>query len=509
VTTRPGNLTGGHRLARNVIWNLLGNGSPLLVAIVAIPLLIEGLGTARFGVLTIAWMVVGYFGLFDLGLGRALTKLVAEKLGAGQDTEVPPLVWTAMSLMTGFGVLGAVVVALLSPWLVGSALKIPPELQTETLRAFSLLAASIPLVIVTTGLRGILEAYQKFGLINAIRVPLGLLTFLGPLAVLPFSHSLVPVVGALVVARLLSGIAFVVALARVVPVLRRPVGLHRELIGPLASFGGWMTVSNLVGPLMVYLDRFLIGAMVSMTSVAYYTTPYEMITKLRIIPTAMMRVLFPAFATAFAQDQAHAARLFGRAVRYIFLIFFPVILIAVTFAREGLTVWLGPEFAENSTHVLQLLAVGVFINSHASVPFGLVQGAGRPDITAKLHLIELPLYGLGLWWLVGATGITGAAVAWVARVVVDTGALFVVAKRILPATGRRSPWPAGLGVAALALFGLGALLPGLILKALLMLLVLPAHGLVAWFFVLADDEKKMLRDRILQRPGAVEGGGNT
>jgi len=149
------NLTGGRRLARNVVWNLLGTGAPLLVAIVAIPMLIEGLGLARFGVLTLAWMVVGYFSLFDLGLGRALTKLVAEKLGKGQDDEIPSLIWTAMSLMAALGVLGAVVVAALSPWLVSSVLKIPVDLQPETLTAFYLLAASIPIVISTTGLRGI------------------------------------------------------------------------------------------------------------------------------------------------------------------------------------------------------------------------------------------------------------------------------------------------------------------------------------------------------------------
>ena len=163
--------TGGRHLARNVFWNLLGTGAPLLVAIVAIPILIDGLGTARFGVLTLAWMVVGYFSLFDFGLGRALTKLVAEKLGKCQFDEIPGLVWTAISSMIVLGVLGAAVIAMLSPWLVGSALKIPAELQHETLNSFFLLALSIPIVIGTTGFRGVLEAYQRFGLVNAVRIP--------------------------------------------------------------------------------------------------------------------------------------------------------------------------------------------------------------------------------------------------------------------------------------------------------------------------------------------------
>jgi len=496
MSDKQANLTRGHHLVRNVLWNLLGTGAPLLVAIVAIPLLIEGLGLPRFGVLTLAWMVVGYFGLFDLGLGRALTKLVAEKLGAGQDDEIPALIWTAMSLMVILGVLGAVVVAALSPWLVRGVLNIPSELQPETLTAFYLLAASIPIVIGATGLRGILEAHQRFGLVNAVRIPLGIITFLGPVAVLPFSNSLVPVVAVLVIARLVSWCAYAVLCLYIEPVLRHSVSMHRAMVRPLINFGGWMTITNIVGPLMVSLDRFLIGAMVSMTAVAYYATPYEVVTKLWIIPGALMGVVFPAFAAALVQDRARAARLFDRAVNYIFLSLFPVVLIIVTLAREGLTLWLGSEFAGNSSLVLQLLAVGVFINSHAHVPFGLVQGAGRPDLTAKLHLIELPFYLLILWWLLDAYGIVGAAIAWVLRVTVDTMFLFIMAHRLLssvsPFTVRLVPM-AGMALFVLAL---GAVIPGLAMKGLFLLLVLLIFAAVAWFVILATDERKIIRSHL-------------
>lgn len=500
MSDKQANLTSGRRLARNVVWNLLGTGVPLLVAIVAIPILIESLGTARFGVLTLAWMVVGYFSLFDLGLGRALTKLVAEKLGKRQVDEIPSLIWTAMSLMAALGVMGAIVVAALSPWLVGSVLNIPTVLQPETLSAFYLLAASIPIVISTTGLRGIIEAHQRFGLVNAVRIPLGIFTFLGPVAVLPFSNSLIPVVAVLVGARLVSWCAYAVLCLQVEPALRHSVSIHRAMIRPLISFGGWMTVTNIVGPLMVYMDRFLIGAVVTMTAVAYYATPYEVVTKLWIIPGALMGVLFPAFATALVQDRARATRLFDRAVSYIFLSLFPVVLIIVSFAHEGLTLWLGNEFADNSTLVMQLLAVGVFINSLAYVPSGLVQGAGRPDLTAKLHLLELPFYLLVLWWLVSVYGIVGAGIAWVARVAVDTIILFIIAQRLLPSVSMLTLRPVLMTGIALFVLALGAVIPGLTMKGLFLLLVLPIFAAITWFVILATDERNIIRNRLKTIP---------
>ena len=489
---KQANLTGSRRLARNVLWNLLGTGAPLLAAIVAIPTLIEGLGTARFGVLMLAWMVVGYFSLFDLGLGRALTKLIADKLGKGQYDEVPSLIWMAMSLMAVLGVLGTVIAAALSPWLVGSVLKIPLELQPETLTAFYLLAISIPIVISTTGLRGILEAHQRFGLVNAVRIPLGMFTFLGPVLVLPFTTSLVPVVAVLVIARLISWFVYAGLCLFIEPALRHSISMHRAMVRPLITFGGWMTVTNIIGPLMVYMDRFLIGAMVSMTAVAYYATPYEIATKLWIIPGAFMGVLFPAFASAFAQDRVRAAHLFNRAVNYTFLSLFPIVLIIVTFAHEGLSLWLGSEFAGNSSLILQLLVLGVFINSLGQLPFGMVQSAGRPDLTAKLHMIEMPFYLLALWLLLGTYGIVGAAIAWVLRVTIDTLSLFVIVRWLLPSTSPFTLQPMLTTSMALFVLALGVIIPGLAIKGGFLLLTLLLFAVIAWFFILTPDERHMM-----------------
>src|SRR5690242_7908841 len=109
---------GAPRLAHSSLFNLLGQGLPLVAGVVAIPLLIRGLGTDRFGVLTLAWMVTGYFSLFDLGLGRALTHVVAERIGADHGAAAPEVVWPALGAMTGLGVVAAVAALIAAPFLV-------------------------------------------------------------------------------------------------------------------------------------------------------------------------------------------------------------------------------------------------------------------------------------------------------------------------------------------------------------------------------------------------------
>lgn len=421
------------RLAKNVAWNLLGTILPLVVGLFTIPILINSLGTDKFGVLTLAWMVIGYFSLFDLGLGRSLTKFVAEKLGAKQLDDIPSLIWTALMLMSVMGIIGGVIVASISSFLVTSVLNIPEILQMETLKAFYLLALSIPIVIGTTGLRGVLEGYQCFGLVNAVRIPMGLFTFIGPLLVLSFSNSLYHIVAVLLAGRILTLIIYILLCLHVVPAMKHAL-IRYNLVKPLLYFGGWLTVSNIIGPLMLYIDRFLIGAFISIGAVAYYTTPYEVIIKLLFIPSTILGVMFPAFSHAFANKQQSARLLYTNTIKYVFIIMFPFTIVCVLFGDVMLEIWLNEEFSKNSFHVAQLLSIGVLINAYGLISQAMVQASGRSDLTAKLHLIELPLYLLYLPFLMNEYGINGAAMAWVIRVTISAVALAFLAQMAIENT---------------------------------------------------------------------------
>ena len=495
-TSTNGNLhlTSGRLLARNTVWNLIGNGAPLIVAVFSIPILIHGMGKDRFGVLTLAWALIGYASLFDIGLGRALTQLVAKKLGSGEDHDIPALVWTSLSLMLALGVAGAAVIITISTSLVHHALKVPEALQSEVVSSFRLLGFSVPAVILTAGLRGLLEAHQLFKLVNALRIPVGVFTFVGPLLVMPFSRSLVPVVGILVAGRLIGCLAHLLICFRVVPELRQRVAWHGPSAGPLLRFGGWMTVTNIVGPVMVTLDRFIIGALVSVTAVAYYATPYEVVSKLLLIPASVVVVMFPAFSTSFVKDQRKAASLYGRSVKYILLVLFPIVLLILALAQNGLTIWLGADFAQHSTRVVQWLGVGVLANGLALVPFSFVQGIGRPDLTAKLHLLELPIYLGMLFWLIRADGIEGAAIAWSVRTVFDALALFVIARRYLPKGSPMSMRTRGLLAAGLGTLLLAVVPQKLLLKTGFLLVAILAFFYVAWFLILTPEERSLAQD---------------
>ncbi len=483
------------KIVRNMAWNVLGLGLPLIVAIIAFPVLIDGMGVERFGVLLLAWLVVGYFSVFDFGIGRAITKLVAEKRGLDARDELPGLIHTSLFLMTILGLVGAFAFAAITPWLVSDVLKIPGNLLSETLSAFRILALSIPIVVISTTLSGVLEAHQRFRLVNSVRLPLGVATFLVPLMLLPISNSLELFVVALVAVRFFAVIAYVFMCFAVVTGLRSTFAIVPAVIPVLLRLGGWMTVSNLVSPLMVYLDRFFVGALISMAAVTYYTTPYELVTRAFLLPRAVMGVLFPEFAATLARDPAETAVLFRRWRNYIFSIMFPFTLVVASLSADLLKVWLGQEFADQSAVVLQLLALGVLINSLAQLAFGLIQGAGQPKVTAGIHIVELPFYLFMLWYLVNQYGINGAALAWLIRVGVDAFVMFYFAYRTLPKQKSHVWQSIALGLLVGFLLIVGPRLPSLSLRLLYVAVVLAAFLPVVWLVLLCPDDRISLKNR--------------
>jgi O-antigen/teichoic acid export membrane protein len=422
----------GRSVLRNTVWNLIGSAGPLLVAAAGIPTLLKGLGVERFAVLTLAWTLIGYLSIFDFGLGRALTKLIAEKLSLGEMDSIPGTFWDSMLLLLGMGCIAGIALGLSSSWIVSHVLHVPASIQLETVYAFRYMALAVPIVTVGTGLRGFLEAGQEFFQVNVVRTLMGILGVLGPVMVLPFSHRIDAAVISLALARAISAVVYFYLCVRHMPIIWTERGLSGKSVKPLLRFGGWLTLSNLLSPIMVSMDRFVISGLLAIGVVAYYVTPSEMMLKLLAIPAALQTVLFPAFSSSLCGDTSRAGLLYRKGNEATFLSIYPITIITVLFAKEILKIWLGQNFADHSYLILQLLSIGILINSIGHIPSILIQSAGRPDLSAKLKLIEIPPYVALTYWLIVRFGITGAAIAWVLRVLLDSILLFIVCRQWVP-----------------------------------------------------------------------------
>lgn len=403
---------------------LAGLGLPLLMGAFSIPYIIEKLGTGRFGVLTLIWAVFGYFSLFDFGISKALTKQVAE---ARNDSERSGAVVRAgLTFLLGFGVLLSVALYASFPLATRAGVfEDTPEIRSSV----NWLIVGMPFMLVSNGLRGILEGLGIFGAPAIARILLGVSTFGLPLPLLAFWPSLDVLVIGLVIGRIVTVVTQGWAC---VPLLR--LALHSKLspseFKRLLTFGGWMMVSNLVSPLMVFADRFFISASQSASNLAYYTTPFEVVTRLLVVPAAITTVLFPEMAKLQGERQFdRLAALNRRGMLIMALIMVPCVVLGCLGGNIILTWWLGGQFASMATLPMQIMCIGILFNSLAQFPFSMLQALGRVKLIAVVHCVELPIYFTLLTLLLEQYGINGAAWAWLIRVVVDFCCLLIFASR--------------------------------------------------------------------------------
>jgi len=406
----------------HIAWNLAGLAIPLIVAATTVPALLKVLGSERFGLLALAWGLIGYAGVLDLGLGRALTQVVSSLRGERRVAEIADYLVTASRITLLAGLLGCSLIVLFA--ILGGASLIHTQAtpQSEIRISIFLLAIALPAQSMSSTYKGLNEAFLNFKGINLLRSVLGVINFAGPYAVSFFSVRLSWLILPLVITRLLSlGIYKKLALN----CLHREPGAQQDgrysssKARKLFRFGGWATVSSIISPIMVNSDRFFIASQISAVAVSIYFLPFEIVVQTLIVVSAITTVLFPTLSKKLQEDpEGWKLYFFQWLVRVSTFMAFSSIVLAV-FMPIILNTWIGSSFDEQSVVIGRILCLGVFANSIASMYYSLFHARGRSDLTAQIHLVELPIYLFLLFLMLKNFGLVGASIAWSLRMIFD------------------------------------------------------------------------------------------
>ncbi|CAD5370695.1 Flippase [Rubrivivax sp. A210] len=409
----------------NVAWSLAGLVAPLAVAALTLPALIEAIGMDRFGLLGLAWGLMGFAGLFDLGIGRAATLTIARMRGGGRTDQVPLVLRIALRMSLRAGLVGTALLALAVASGLHRHIRYPTALDAEVTLSACLLALTIPAQVVMATYRGVNEAFEQFRGISLVRIGLGVANFLGPFCIALYTQHLAALVGSLLLSRLLALYAYRrlanAHLKRHLAVidpsadLAAAVDLRRQML----SFGGWFTLSCIVSPLITQSDRFFIGNLISTQAVATYTIPFEVVTQSLVVTGAISSVAFPNLSALYQSAPAEAAVVFRVWLRRVVTLMLAITVVIALALPTVLPLWIGPRLPAESVLVGQILCIGVFANSIGSMYYARLHAKGRADVTAKLHVVELPLFVITLYLLIGQYGVLGAAMTWSGRMVLD------------------------------------------------------------------------------------------
>lgn len=402
-------------IRRNSIYNLIGSLLPIAVSMVTIPIYLNVIGEARYGVLAIAWLLLGYFGLFDLGLGRATAQHIAA-LRDAKAVDRAQIFWTALSLNVGLGVVGGLLIWPIAYYFFGHVFKIEEALRPEMQAAVPWLILAVPMATLSGVLTGGLQGRERFLELNVISVSGTLLFQLFPLlAAMLFGANLGVVLPAALLARFCTLLVLFYRCRKNIT-QGQPITFARYEARSLLSFGGWVTVSSIVSPMMTILDRFIIGSMIGAKAVTYYTIPYQLGERSTMVSSSLTAALFPRLASATPEDRQ---RLASESMQVIVVIMLPIMVAAILLVKPFFSWWISPDFANQSANIAAILLLGFFVNSLAFIPSATLQAKKRPDLNAKCHMAEVIPYLALLYFSLKSFGLIGAATVFSLRVTAD------------------------------------------------------------------------------------------
>jgi len=419
--------------AKNILWNLAGALIPLLIAALVIPKLLLQIGTERFGLLALAWGLIGYAGAIDLGIGRATTQRISLLRLSKEKIQAPDIVTTSIYLTLITGAV-ATILTLFATWLglyrVVPAFTVP---DTEIAASLVVLALTLPIQSLSSTYRGVNEAYLNFSSINLLRIFLGVTNFAAPYLVSLFTSELHILVATLLASRSLALVCYRwFALKRVHAEAGRRAGtFSRKIANELFRFGSWLTISSLLSPMLVTADRFFVGALISASAVTLYVIPYEVTVQTLFLVGAVTSIAFPQLSSMVQKSPTDVSKLFRTWLIRVAITMLFITLILAFFMSSILRLWIGVDVQEVSVQVGQILCIGVFFNSIGAMHYSLLHAYGNSKVTALIHVVELPVFLFCLYALTVSLGVVGAAIAWSGRMVIDSLALFLATRVLL------------------------------------------------------------------------------
>jgi len=382
----------------------------------------------------------------------------------------------------------------------GQWLHLPSSLKDQVWVLFFLNALQFGLSTLCGAPVALLRAFQRFGVENGVSVVTNTIQILLHVAIIFRGFSVLEISWASLVMTGLSLLLYIYLIYRLFPAIKGAIFDKGSLLR-LVRFGGWMSFSNLVGAILSNLDKLLLPTQVSSAQVAYYTVPYNLITRLSIIPGAFSAVLLPFFSSLQGTGrQGTSVELNQRVNRFILLIYLPLVCFLFLFSDTFLMLWMGAEFAHEGAVVLRVFSIAIFINGITWSPFALMQAAGRVELIAKFYFIELLVFVPLLWGLMRLSPLMGAASAWLFRVLLDAILIHIAATRIFKLSLK--VWLAEVIRPTVGIVGIGLLirgawfyLPSQWVSLGSLLLVAGLYGIVAlgiaWRWGLRSDERQL------------------
>lgn len=466
MTSPPTVDSDSRKLARNAGWSLLGFAVPSLVMLVAVPVYIWFIGVRDYGLFALANSLVGLAGVLNLGLGHATTKFVAEYVERGEGGALRSLVYATLVFYAAVGLIGWVVLYLVSAPVVHRALDLSGAEADRAVWILRVVAAGfIPTVAfsVAAALFNGLQQYRASQILGIARSALSLAVGLVVLLLGTGLEGLA--VGLVAVLWVSCGAGFAVGIRRLPPSDRGLAGGGR-LFRRVISFSFYTSLTSVASLAVNQLDKVLLGSLLGLEAVSVYSVAQAAAMKINVFNTSVARVLMPFFSARSVDETRPMLAPLVASWRASIAAGAWIAALGLATAPWALELWLDDGFAAAVLPVFAIFVINYGLNTVNIVPYFYLLGRDRPGAITWPALFGSAVLLAGIAILAPVAGLAGAAAATVFYPLISLSMSAAAARMTRGYTRATGVLPGSLGFAlTVALAAIAGFVAGVGLEA--------------------------------------------
>jgi O-antigen/teichoic acid export membrane protein len=412
VRASPIPLTSRRRVARNLLLTGGSQAWSIAISLITVRIVVHGIGPAAYGVYVLAWLVVGYAALFDLGLTTATVRAIAVQRALGDYESLQRTVGTSVAALLAISVPGALVLLVITQIGTRLLLHLPDGLENDALFVFAVVAIAFAFNACMTIFLAVVLALQQFRLIAMQTVLVSTATAIAQIAIVRAGLGLRWLVVASFAIFAVSMVILVLPARRLLPGVSFRPRFHRATFRELVRFGSARFAGQILLQMAYGVDRLAIAVLQPITVVTYYSVPLSITQKFVLLQTAFGQTFFPSASELHGvKNQDQLRLLYLDITKLVVVVTLPLVVLVAGFAWPILDSWLGQSFADHSSHILAGLALAYGLVALTIVPAQVSDATGHVRWTLAFAAAAATVTTLSALLLVHLVGAIGAAVA--------------------------------------------------------------------------------------------------
>ena len=409
-------MVGAARIFGNTLATIVSVLIPGLMGLWSLKPLLELLGAETFTMLSFFWVYTSHLGFFDFGISRNLG-IELPKLSNAEKSKL-----VNQSVRKGFvySLIGVVAVAVM---LFTIPIFNPKFSVVSQYSVFAILLVWVPLAVLQMIVRGVLEASERFISAAVFRAYNQSVLFLLPWVMACWGHhDIFQMVAVITVARALSLLPALYWLVRHYGLVFIKKMDDQEVV--IQRNNQWITLSNLAGIVNGSLDRFVLLSLLGAHAIGAYVFAQDFGIRILVLSSSFALVLLPYFSRNQSKWQNHIWVKRGSGLILLSHIALGLILyFGQTQLKYGFN---NMSLAQDVVDFFWIFLVGITANGIGHILLSALHSHRELKRPALWHVISAVFYIPLLYGVVQGFGLTGAAVLWSMRSVIDTVVLYLL-----------------------------------------------------------------------------------